>query len=93
LQRGYLFNRFNKEKITQDGDVIIIKTISFHCETCNVFIDSKDDIVEGVRRAKADRRKKPASDGENSNYKGPERRSGTERRIWVDRIAGIRSKM
>ena len=58
-----------------------------------VFIDSEDVIADGVRGAKADRRKKPSSINENPNYKGPERRSGTERRIWIDKLAEIRFRM
>ena len=84
---------YNREKVTQDGDIINIKTTSFHCETCNLFIDSEDVIIDGVRRAKSDRRKNPALVDENHSYTGTERRSGTERRIWVNRLSEIQSKL
>ena len=84
---------YNREKATQDGDIIYLKTTTIHCETCNALIDSKDTIVDGVRRAKTDRRVKPESADEKDTYVGPERRSGKERRIWVDRIQEIASRL
>jgi hypothetical protein len=84
---------YNREKITKDGDIINIKTTSFHCETCDEFINSADIIVDGMRKAKVDRRKKPNTDENKPTYKGREKRSGRERRIWVDRIQEIASKL
>jgi hypothetical protein len=48
---------------------------------------------EAIRRSEIDRRSKLKSADVKSTYTGPERRSGNERRIWIDRISEIRSKM
>jgi hypothetical protein len=77
---------YKREKINPDGDKIQIETTSFHCEDCNSFIDSEDVIVNAFRNAKVDRRKKDDSTTEKRDYNGPERRSGKERRIWVNRL-------
>ena len=84
---------YKREKSTEDGEIINIKTITFHCEACNIFIDSKDVLTDGVRRAKSDRRKKSDADDEKAAYGGTERRSGKERRIWVDRMREIVTKI
>ena len=42
---------------------------------------------------KIDRRKKQSSENKRIVYDGPERRSGKERRIWIDRIQEIWIKM
>ena len=55
--------------------------------------DSEDVMANDVRRQKVDRRKKYRSEKERIVYDGPERRSGKERRIWVDRIQEIWMKM
>jgi len=77
---------YKREKINPDGDKIQIETTSFHCEDCNIFIDSEDVIVNVFRNAKVDRRKKDDSTTEKHDYHGSERRSGKERRIWVNRM-------
>jgi len=46
-----------------------------------------------VRRSDVDRRKVPESGDEENAYSGPERRCGKERRVWVDRMQEIESKM
>ncbi len=46
-----------------------------------------------VRRSEIDRRSKPNSADEKCTYTGREKRSGNERRKWVDRIDEIRSKV
>ena len=50
-------------------------------------------MANDVRRVKVDRRTKHGSDEEEYTYDGPERRSGQERRIWVDRVQEIMLKM
>lgn len=86
-------DEYRREEINQDGDAIQIETKTLHCEICNLFVNSEDTIVNGARRSKIDRRSEPGSaDGEHS-YSGPERRSGNERRIWVDKLSEIHSKM
>lgn len=92
-ERNIRVSGYKREKTTPDGDKIQIETTSFHCEICNAVIDSEDVIFDGVRKAKVDRRKKSDTDDEKSIYKGPERRSGKERRIWVDKLTVIRSKI
>lgn len=84
---------YKSEKTTPNGDKLQILTTSFHCDTCNVFINSEDVILDGVRRTKMDRRETCELADEKCTYKGPERRSGTERRIWVDRMQEIVSKV
>ena len=46
-----------------------------------------------VRRSDKDRRSKPDSADKKSTYTGTERRSGKERRIWIDRIREIHLKI
>jgi len=77
---------YKSEKLTPGCDKIQIETTSFHCEDCNIFIDSEDVIVDAFRKATVDRRKKDDSTSEKCDYNGPERRSGKERRIWLNRI-------
>ena len=50
-------------------------------------------MVNDVRQAKVDRRTKHGSDDEKKEYDGPERRSGKERRIWVDKVQEIKLKL
>lgn len=50
-------------------------------------------MAKDVRRVKNDRRAKQGSDDEEDVYDGPERRSGQERRIWVDRVQETKQKM
>lgn len=50
-------------------------------------------MANDVRRVKVDRRTRHGSDDEKIAYEGPERRSGQERRIWVDRVQEIKLKM
>ena len=82
-----------REKTAADNDTIMTETKSLHCEVCNLFVDSKDTIVNGVRHSKIDRRSKPGSANGDHAYKGRERRSGIERRIWVDKLSEIQSKI
>jgi hypothetical protein len=46
-----------------------------------------------VRSSENDRRSKPNSVDEKCTYTGPEKRSGKERRKWINRIDEIRSKV
>ncbi len=46
-----------------------------------------------ARRSKIDRRSKDNSADPKSTYKGPEKRSGKDRRKWADRIQEIDSKI
>lgn len=46
-----------------------------------------------VRSSEKDRRSKPDSADKKSTYTGTERRSGKERRVWINRIREIRSKI
>jgi C4-type Zn-finger protein len=82
-----------RETVTPNDDKVQILTTSFHCDTCNLFINSEDVILDGVRGTKRDRRKTGELADEKSTYNGPERRSGRERRIWVDRMQEIVSKV
>ena len=59
----------------------------------NILIDSEGVMGNDVRREKIDRRTKHSSDDDKIAYYGPERRSGRERRIWVDRTQEIMLKM
>ena len=45
------------------------------------------------RRSETDRRSKLASADARPVYTGPERRSGNDRRIWIDRLREIRLKI
>jgi len=45
-----------------------------------------------VRVSENDRRATPSSTHEKRVYKGPERRSGSERRKWINRIDEMRKK-
>jgi hypothetical protein len=46
-----------------------------------------------VRKSEKDRRSEPDPADEKSAYTGTERRSGKDRRIWINRIREIRSKI
>ena len=92
-KRNMRVSEYDREEITQDGDILKIKTTSFHCEICNEFIDGNDVIANRVRRADSDRRNRSDTEDEKSIYKGLERRSGKERRIWVDRMREIVTKI
>jgi hypothetical protein len=46
-----------------------------------------------ARSSENDRRSEPNSADEKAAYTGPEKRSGSERRKWVNRIDEIRSKV
>ena len=91
--RNMSVNVYRTEEINQDGDKTLTETKSFLCETCNIFINSEDTIANELRHSKIDRRSKHASVDRKHEYKGPERRSGSERRIWIDRIDEIHSKV
>ncbi len=87
--RNMRVDEYQRETINQDGTTMQIETKSFHCETCNIFINSEDTIANQLRHSKIDRRSKHASADRKYEYKGPERRSGNERRIWINRISEI----
>jgi hypothetical protein len=55
----------------------------------------REDKMSGknIRSSKIDRRSTPVSNERKKTYTGPERRSGSERRIWIDRTGEIRSKL
>ena len=46
-----------------------------------------------VRQSDVDRRAMHGLNDEEKVYDGPERRSGKDRRIWVDRVQEIKTKM
>ena len=84
---------YRRQKTAPDGIVILLETKSLHCEICDNFIASKDTVLSDARHSKTDRRSEPgSSDGEHL-YKGPERRSGKDRRILVNKLSEIHSKM
>lgn len=72
---------YRRQKNTPDGIAILLETKSLHCEICDKFIDSIDTVLSDVRHSKTDRRSKPVSSDDEHPYKGPERRSGKDRRI------------
>ena len=93
VNRNVRVDVYRRQKTEPDGDAIKIETKTLYCEICDLFVNSEDTIVSGVRHSKINRRSEPISaDGEHA-YKGPDRRSGNERRIWVDKLSETRSKM
>lgn len=48
---------------------------------------------KNVRQSKINRRSKTPPSDDKKIHKGPDRRSGEERRKWIDRMQEIREKM